>query len=94
MSTATVWPSLDKATHVLFGAAIPPRLFILGGVEKGRGGKSSLTLRMDGGPHPRGATGYMSGIRSGTGGLGCPMSVAVMMCVCGGGKCAARGVEV
>ena len=93
MSTATVWPDLDNATHVSFRGA-PPRLFILGGVEKGRGGISSLALRMDGGPHPRGATGYMSGISSGTGGLGCLVFVAAMMWVCGEGKCEARGVEV
>jgi len=92
VSTATVGQIKHNATHVLFGVADSPRLPILGGVEKGRGGKSSLAPRRDGGPRPRGATGYMSGISSGTGGLF--VSVSAMMCVCGGGKCEARGVEV
>jgi hypothetical protein len=68
MSTATSRPYKDQATHVFTEAAASPRLCILGGVENGRGGSSSLTPKKDGGP--RAATGYMSGMSSGTGGLG------------------------
>lgn len=93
MSTATTWPYHDKdhATHVFTEVAASPRLFILGGVENGRGGNSSLTPKVDGGAHPRVATGYMSGISSGTGGLGWS---GLASCICADGKYEARGVEV
>lgn len=91
MSTATTWPNKDHATHVFTKVAASPRLFILGGVENGRGGSSSLTPKMDGGAHPRVATGYMSGISSGTGGLGWSVLAS---CICADGKYEARGVEV
>jgi hypothetical protein len=91
MSTATTWPYKDHATHVFTEVAASPRLFILGGVENGRGGSSSLTPKMGGGAHPRVATVYMSGISSGTGGLSWSVLAS---CICTGGKCEARGVEV
>ena len=87
---------IDNATHVFIEvAAASARLFILGGVENGRGGNSSLTPRMDDGLHPRAATGYMSGISSGTGELGrtAVLVSATRWCI-SGGKCEARGVEV
>jgi hypothetical protein len=74
---------------------LPPRLLILGGVEKGRGGMSSLASKMDGGPHPRNAIGDMSGISSGTGETGCSsVLLSAAGCVCACGKYDARGVEV
>jgi hypothetical protein len=68
MSITITQPKEHHATHVI---SVSARLLILGGVEKGRGGMFSLTLKVDGDPHPRIAIGDMSGISSGTEGTGC-----------------------